>query len=234
MRRDPSSVAQADAYFSFYWNTHSFLQLCILTLVVIMFCLYSSQLIPVRFVSFNTNLNKLEKNNVSDLHDFVSWMLLVSLGLLFVTECSLDAIIIGAFLICPELMATLLKISKPCNKLKSLLYLSLGIYILDNAVSSSSHYLSLFITLIICTFLTRKIPNWVFVLLLLLANDIELNPGPSYHENFFTFMNWNLISLVKNNFERMKLIEAHNSIFNYDLISLCETVLNSRINIPDL
>ena len=62
-----------------------------------------------------------------------------------------------------------------------------------------------------------------------------MNPGPghSYRENFFTFMNWNLNSLSKDNFQRVQAIEAHNSLFNYDLISVCETSLNSSIEIPD-
>ena len=46
-------------------------------------------------------------------------------------------------------------------------------------------------------------------------------------------MNWNLNSLVKNNFERVQAIEAHNTLFNYDLISICETSLNDSIEIPD-
>ena len=46
-------------------------------------------------------------------------------------------------------------------------------------------------------------------------------------------MNWNLNSLPKNNFERVQLIEAHNSLFNYDLISLCETSLTSNNEVPD-
>ena len=29
------------------------------------------------------------------------------------------------------------------------------------------------------------------------------------------------------------LIEAHNSIFNYDLISLCETSLNDSVELPE-
>ena len=76
---------------------------------------------------------------------------------------------------------------------------------------------------------------WVSLLLVLLSNDIEMNPGPghSYRENFFTFMNWNLNSLSKDNFQRVQAIEAHNSLFNYDLISVCETSLNSSIEIPD-
>ena len=50
---------------------------------------------------------------------------------------------------------------------------------------------------------------------------------------FLTFMNWNLNSLVKENFGRVGLIEAHNAIFDYDLISVCETNLNDSIEIPD-
>ena len=60
-------------------------------------------------------------------------------------------------------------------------------------------------------------------ILILLANDIEMNPGPQFQKNFFNFMNWNVNSLAKGNFERIPLIEAHNTIFDYDLISICET-----------
>ena len=46
-------------------------------------------------------------------------------------------------------------------------------------------------------------------------------------------MNWNLNSLPKNDFERINLLEAHNSNFNYDIISLCETCFKDCIEIPD-
>ncbi|MCH2417084.1 MAG: hypothetical protein MK195_10055, partial [Acidimicrobiales bacterium] len=101
------------------------------------------------------------------------------------------------------------------------------------AVTPASYALSFVITFILCSKITRDVPLWVSLLLILLSNDVELNPGPHYHENFFSFMNWNLNSLAKNNFERVPLIEAHNSIFNYDLISLCETSLNDSTEIPD-
>ena len=39
-------------------------------------------------------------------------------------------------------------------------------------------------------------------------------------------MSWNVKSFAKDNFNRVRHIEAHNSIFNYDLISICETSLN--------
>ena len=41
-------------------------------------------------------------------------------------------------------------------------------------------------------------------------------------------------SLAKDNFQRVRLIEAHNSIFNYDLISICETSLNDSVELPEI
>ena len=47
-------------------------------------------------------------------------------------------------------------------------------------------------------------------------------------------MSWNVNSLAKDNFQRVSLIEAHNSIFNYDLISICETSLDDTVELPDI
>ena len=59
---------------------------------------------------------------------------------------------------------------------------------------------------------------------------MELNP----RDKHFTFLNWNLNSLAKDNFGREQLLEAHNSIFGYDLISICETRLDDTIEIPEV
>ena len=66
-----------------------------------------------------------------------------------------------------------------------------------------------------------------------MSNDVHLNPGPHFQNNFFNFMSWNLYSLAKDNFQRVSLIEAHNSCFNYDLISICETSLNDSVELPE-
>ena len=42
-----------------------------------------------------------------------------------------------------------------------------------------------------------------------------------------------LNSLAKDNFQRVQLIEAHNSIFDYDLISICETSLSDVVELPE-
>ena len=69
--------------------------------------------------------------------------------------------------------------------------------------------------------------------LFLLSNDIHVNPGPHFQSNFFNFMKWNLYSLPKDNFQRIRLIEARNTLFNYDLISICETSLNDPVELPE-
>ena len=73
----------------------------------------------------------------------------------------------------------------------------------------------------------HKIPSWVLVLILLISHDIETNPGPQgfLNGNDLSFMNWNLNSLAKDNFSRIRMMETHNSLYNYDIISLCETSL---------
>ena len=47
-------------------------------------------------------------------------------------------------------------------------------------------------------------------------------------------MTWNVHSLVKDNFQRLNLIETHNSLFDYDLISISETSLNDSVKLPDI
>ena len=47
-------------------------------------------------------------------------------------------------------------------------------------------------------------------------------------------MSWNVNSTAKDYFQRVRLIEARNSIFNYDLSSIYETSLNDSIKLPDI
>ena len=67
---------------------------------------------------------------------------------------------------------------------------------------------------------------WLPLILILLSNDVHLNPGPHFQNNF---MPWNVNSPAKDNFQRVSLIEAHNSVFNYDLVSIYETSLNDSV-----
>ena len=75
-------------------------------------------------------------------------------------------------------------------------------------------------------------PRFLLGLLILLSNDVHKNPGP-FQNSYFSFMSWNCNSIAKDDFHRVRLLEVQNSIFNYDLISLCETSLNDSVEIPD-
>ena len=39
--------------------------------------------------------------------------------------------------------------------------------------------------------------------------------------------------MAKEEIQRVRLIEVHNTIFNYDIISICETSLNDSVVIPE-
>ena len=101
------------------------------------------------------------------------------------------------------------------------------------ATSPTSHILCIFAFQNSCCYITINSPKWLHFLLTILSNDIHQDPGPLAN-SFFTFVNWNVNSIAKDNFYRLKLLEAQTSIFNYDLISLCETSLNDTVDLPFL
>ena len=115
------------------------------------------------------------------------------------------------------------------KSIKLLLSGSTVIFIFSIAVTPVTQYVCVAIFQIVCHTYVKKTPPWLSTILILISKDVERNPGPEYRTNLFNFMSWNLNSLATNNFERVQLIEAHNTIFNYDLISICETNLNDSL-----
>ena len=59
-------------------------------------------------------------------------------------------------------------------------------------------------------------------MIIMLCGDVESNPGP----DTFNFCCWNLNSITSYDFLRLSLLEAYNSIYKYDLISVVETHLD--------
>ena len=97
-----------------------------------------------------------------------------------------------------------------------------------SSYSWTGHICCIFILSLSFCLKSKKVPIWFLTLLLLLSNDIERNPGPTHPGNCLHFMTWNLNSLGKENFSRVQMLEAHNSLHNYDIISLCETSLTNE------
>ena len=97
------------------------------------------------------------------------------------------------------------------SKMLSLtIFLTSSLYIFSIAFTQNACFLCLLIFQICCHSFTKNVPRWLSIILFALANDVHLNPGPQFQNNFFNFMSWNLNSLAKENFQRIRLIEAHN------------------------
>ena len=103
---------------------------------------------------------------------------------------------------------------KLCFKLK-ILFFTLSVFIFSIASTPGTCMLCVVVFQICCHFCAKRLLSWLPIFLILLSNDIHLNPGPEYTNNFFNFMTWNLNSMAKDNFQRVSLIEAHNYIYNY-------------------
>ena len=67
--------------------------------------------------------------------------------------------------------------------------------------------------------------QWLVFRIILLSGDVETNPGPETLD----FCTWNLNSITAYDFLRVSLIEAYNSVHNYDLIGIVETHLDSTV-----
>ena len=82
------------------------------------------------------------------------------------------------------------------------------------------------------------VPSFFFLitflsLLLILSNDVELNPGPKKDSSKgnFSVAHWNLNNIAAPNFVKLSQLEAYNTMHSYDLISLSETWLDSTTSI---
>ena len=60
------------------------------------------------------------------------------------------------------------------------------------------------------------------------SRNVHENPGPN--DSNLKFFHWNLDSLTARNNTKISLIEAYNSVFNYDLIAVSDTRLNQSID----
>ena len=154
------------------------------------------------------------------------------LGLL-ITECNQDQILvlfIHSNLTLSCVLNGALRFSKTIS---NIIFVIITIFLLSIAVTPSAHILCFCVFQVFFHSYVNKVSLWLPIFLVMLSNDVHFNPGPHFQNNFFNFMTWNANSLAKDNFERVRLIQAHNSIFNYDIISICETSLNDSVELPE-
>ena len=70
------------------------------------------------------------------------------------------------------------------------------------------------------------------VLLLLKHRDVDINPGPKKRETrSFSCLHWNVNSILAHS--KLTLLEAYNTIHQYDILWISETYLDSSVSNDD-
>ena len=190
----------------------------------------------VTYVTFDTDLNlcSMKKYWLISNQCTSTCVSFVASGLFISSECNNEQIVLFIICINPNI-GNLIDLSLKLSKIISqVISGTLPLYIFCISVMPATCILCLMMFQIWCHSYVKHVPCWLPIILILLSNDINLNPEPHFQNNLFNFMSWNVNSLAKDNFQRVCLIEAHNSIFNYDLISICETSLNDTVELPDI
>ena len=182
----------------------------------------------VRFITFTTNLSTMTKTKKNSISIFPH-VIFISYITLFLEYEEFRYISINNinFNFCYKTPRDW----KARNYFKKVCFILLNVYIFNISNTIQGDLLCL-MTFQNASYFFNRHTQWLHTILIILANDVHQNPGP-YHNSYFTFMNWNCNSLAKDDFQRLRLLEAQNSVFNYDLISLCETSLNDQIKMPD-
>ena len=68
--------------------------------------------------------------------------------------------------------------------------------------------------------------------MLFACGDIELNPGPKKRSSCYDFSvcHWNLNSITAHDFAKIDLLQAYNTIKQYDMICLSESYLDASVS----
>ena len=95
----------------------------------------------------------------------------------------------------------------------------------------SKHKKITFIWTLFSTFVSCNLLYWLYILLITLSGDVELNPGPKRKATqTLSICHWNLNSICAHNFAKLSLLRAYVSVHKFDIICLSETYLDSSID----
>ena len=199
-------------------------------LAVVCCCISTGIHFTCRFLSFNTCINTVRQEKCRNQKGGSLLLLLIILYLSIFDFC-LVILLPSEFL-----NIWYLPIKKRALLSRCVKFINNWIFIISLSALKQIVFLVNFGFM--ASFPYEKLAIWYALLHIILSADIHLNPGPSptthnYCGGFFSFCNWNLNSLSTDNFYRISLLEAQNTNFNYDIISLCETSLNDTVVVPE-
>ena len=175
------------------FSDYIFLPFCCLFIVLLnLVCLrlYGQHMIfQTRYVSSSTRLNMLTKNNTDK---GIPSFEIISIYYLFTILCMINqTTILHTLQLDEALLASKLFIAltRCCMTYASC-------RLAETAIEVISNFL---------TFNFETQAFWIFALMILRSSDISPNPGPAHEfsTGFFSFCNWNLNSLSKDNFSRI-------------------------------
>ena len=119
---------------------------------------------------------------------------------LFLSECEKEQILLIIIVANINFGCVAYFVQKFRKIISGALFIILSICLFSIAVTPATSILCTLVFEIGCLLFTKHIPSWLPLFLILLSNDIHVNPGPHFNNSFFNFMNWNLNSLAKKNF----------------------------------
>ena len=165
--------------------------------IFLLFLMYFYLCSQVNFVTFNTDLSIYKRKGVTSF--FIPYILkflsLYLLGLLLPFVCERDQILLLIIHFNPNfskiIFDQLLIYSRIAHKAGSIYLL---LYSFSISYTPSTCILCLFMFQFWCYSYLKRISIWLPILLILISNDIHLNPGPHNNKHCFTFMSWNLNS----------------------------------------
>ena len=82
-------------------------------------------------------------------------------------------------------------------------------------------------------FLSSLLKLFILAIYILLAGDVELNPGPGRRETTLSVCHWNLNSVWVDDFVKINQLSAFLNTYTFDILCLGETFLNSEIKDDD-
>ena len=104
---------------------------------------------------------------------------------------------------------------------------NISVYIAINHKTYLKIFLKFFTFYLYFFELCLTINHVICYFLLIMSGDIETNPGPINEKTSISICHWNLNGVSTQNYVKLSMLEAYNSIYDYDIICLSETFLNS-------
>ena len=97
--------------------------------------------------------------------------------------------------------------------------------------NGSKHKKITFIWTLYSTFISCNLLCWLYILLITLVGDVELNPGPKHKAaQTLSICHWNFNSICAHKFVKLSHLGAYVSVHRIDIICLSDTYLDSSVD----